>query len=185
MKKYLLTFVVVFVAYLVGDAIYTEMTKDKTPGKAKRLPCQKKVTSFERSFSDPDVKYVQSLIEQGSVEFASFVEPAKYAKSTLFEYITLEEMDSAFKDYLHSYVKYNETNEHHYKLYYYVYENDKKDPGKKSAKSKLYAGYVVLEVKNTDNKSIYKVQIDLMDPKGSDIVSTIKCAIKSLMTYKK
>jgi len=185
MKKYIVTFIIVFIGYLVSDSIYKEMTKDKTPGKAKRLPCQKKVTTFERSFSDADVKYIQSLIEHGSMDFTSFTEPAKYAKSELFDYISLEDMDKQFALFLRSYVKYNENNKNGYQLSYYIYENDKNDPGKKTEKSKLYAGYVVLEVKNKENKSIYKVQVDFMDKKGGDVINTMKCALKSLMTYKK
>jgi len=185
MKKYFTVFIIIFIGYFIGNSIFVEMTKDKTPGKAKRLACQKKVTTFERSFSNADIKHVQSLIEHGSIDFSSHVEKAVYSKSKLFDYISLAQVDTFFTKKLRSYVKYNEINSSDYKISYYIYENDKKNPGKKSAKSKLYAGYVVLEVKKLHNKSIYKVQIDFMDDKGSDIQSTIDCSIKSFMTYNK
>ena len=92
MNKYLAIFLIVFIGYFTGNSIYIEMTKDKTPGKAKRLACQKEVTSFERSFSDPDIKYVQSLIEHGSIDFSSYIEKAIYSESKLFNYIGLSEM---------------------------------------------------------------------------------------------
>lgn len=185
MKKYLQILVGLLIFYFIGESIYTEMTKDKTPGKAKRLECQKKVTSFEKAVSDADIVYAQNLIEHGNTNFISSIEKAVYSKSTLFDYITLEQMDKIFSQRLKSYVKYNEKNKEKYKLSYYVYENDKNDPGKKSAKSKLYAGYVVLEVKNLNNKSIYKVQIDFMDDRGSDIKDAINCTLQSFMTYNK
>jgi hypothetical protein len=185
MRKYFTILIIVVVGYFIGNSIFVEITRDKTPGKEKRLACQKIVTSFERSFSNDDVKYAQSLIEHGSIGFSSHIEKSVYSKSQLFDHITLEEMDTLFRKKLRSYVKFNENNNSGYKISYYIYENDKKDPGKKSAKSKLYAGYVVLEVKNLYNKSIYKVQIDFMDEKGTDIKSSIDCTIKSFMTYNK
>ena len=185
MKKYITVFIVVFIGYFVGNSIYNEMTKDKTPGKVKRLSCQKKVTSFERAYSNPDIKYAQSLIEHGNNQFTSSIEKAIYSDSRLFTYISLSDLDKMFSKVLSTYIKHNEQNEPLYKLSYYVYENDRDDPGKKTAKSKLYAGYVVLEVKNMNNKSIYKVQIDFMDDKGTDISNTINCAIESFMTYNK
>jgi len=185
MNKYIRILLGLLILYFVGESIYSEIQKDKTPGKAKRLSCQKKVTSFERGISNPDILYAQNLIEHGNVDFTSTVEKAIYSKSKLFEYISLAKMDDIFYNKLKSYVKYNEKNQEKYKLSYYIYENDKNDPGKKTPKSKLYAGYVVLEVKDLNNKNIYKVQIDFMDDKGSDIKETLDCTIESFMTYNK
>lgn len=185
MTKYVRIFIIVFIGYFVGDSVYNEMTKDKTPGKAKRLECQKQVTVFERSYSLSDLKYAQKLIAHGNDSFTSYIEKAVYSDSVLFNYISLEQIDDIFRKTLQSYIKYNENNQNAYKLSYYIYENDKNDPGKKTEKSKLYAGYIVLEIKNLDNKSIYKVQVDFMDDKGADIKRSIQCSIRSLMTYNK
>lgn len=184
MKKYIVTFISVFVLYLIGNSIYVEMNKDKTPGKAKRIECQKKVTSFERGFNTTQIKEAQQEIKNGAVTFTSGVEKATYAESALFEYISLKETDIIFKNMLVSFVENSDsTVDKKYKISYYIYENDIKDPGKKTKKSKKYAGYVVLEVKNSNNKTIYKVQIDFMDFKGADIQQSIECAVKSFMTY--
>ena len=185
LKKYISIFIIVFISYFIGDSIYTEINKDKTPGKAKRLECHKKVTVFERSYSLADIKYAQSLISYGNDSFTSSIEKAVYSDSKLFNYISLKQTDDMFKNTLQSYIKYNEKNKNSYNLSYYIYENDKNDPGKKTERSKLYAGYIVLELKNLDNKSIYKVQVDFMDHKGTDIKRSIQCSIKSLMTYNK
>jgi hypothetical protein len=185
MNKYIAVFIVVFIGYFVGNSIYDEMNKDKTPGKAKRLLCQKNATTFERGFSDAEIKYAQSLVNHGDINFTSSIEKSVYTSSTLFTHISLTQTDKIFKEILKSYVMYNENNESKFKLSYYIYENDKNDPGKKTKKSKMYAGYVVFEVKNMNNKTIYKVQIDFMDDKGIDIRDTLDCTIKSFMTFKK
>jgi len=185
MKKYLRVFIIVFIGYFVGDSIYSEMSKDKIPGKAKRLPCQKKVTSFERGFSNEDIIYAQRLIEHGSISFSSRIEKPIYQESVLFKHISLEQTDMMFENALKRHIIYNEDNNEQYQMSYYIYENDKKDPGKKTEKSKKYAGYTVFEVKDTHNKTIYKMQVDFMDTKGTDIKNSIECVVKSFMTFNK
>ena len=185
MKKYIIVFIVVFIGYLIGNSIYLEQIRDKTSEKTSRLECQRKGTVFERAYSLEDIKNAQSLISNGDDSFTSHIEKAVYSDSLLFNYITLKQTDEIFRKALQKYFKNNETKESAYKLSYYIYENDKKDPGKKTKKSKLYAGYIVVDIKNLNNKSIYKVQADFMDHKGADIKNSIQCSIESLMTYNK
>ena len=183
MKKNIIIFIVVFVGYLIGNSIYLQMTKDPTPGKAKRLPCQKKVTTFERGFNNEDIKTAQELLKSGNVIFTSKAEKSIYAKSKLFGYISLEDTDKLFQEQLDKYIVEKKVQNKKLKVHYNIYENDVKDPGKKTKKSKLYAGYVWVEVRNDKNRVIYKVQIDFMDKKGGDIAQAIKCCIKSFATY--
>jgi hypothetical protein len=84
MKKYIYTFIIVFIGYFIGNSIYIEITKDKTPGKAKRLECQRKVVTFERGFSNKDISLSQKQIESGNNHFTSSVEKAVYSQSILF-----------------------------------------------------------------------------------------------------
>jgi len=63
---------------------------------------------------------------------------------------------------------------------YYTRENDIKDPGKKTKKSKLYAGYLVFEFKLHD-KTVYKTQTDFQDKQGKDIADRVSCVIRSFM----
>jgi len=184
MKQYIIVFIVVFIGYLVGNSIYEEINKDKTPGKAKRLACQKEVTSFERSFSDKEIVEVQNFIKNGNIEFSSSVEKAVYDDSRLFDYVSLKNTDQIFLNTLQQYVTDEKIEKDRFRVSYTIYENDKKDPGKKTKKSKEYAGYVVLEARNSTNKVIYKVQIDFMDHKGLDLQKSIECSVKSLMTFK-
>ena len=186
MKNYIIVFVVVFIGYFVGESIYTQMNKDKTSGKAKRLECQKLVTTFERGFANEDIKKAQVQLESGDVKFTSTIEKSIYAKSELFNYVKLKKTDMIFSQELEKYILNEKISTNiPLKIIYNIYENDVKDPGKKTKKSKEYAGYIVLQVKNENNKTIYKVQIDFMDKKGADIAQSIKCSIKSFATYNK
>lgn len=186
-KKYVGVFVIVFIVYMLGDSIYTEMNKDKTPGKAKRIECQKKVVTFERIFDNTQIQEAQNQIREGKINFSSDIEKAVYTQSKLFEYFPLKKADVIFKDKLFSYAEKQEENKvkkDDYILSYYIYENDVNDPGKKTKKSKLYAGYIVFEVKNKDNKTIYKVQTDFMNHAGDDLKESLECTVESFMTYK-
>ena len=159
------------------------MNEDKTPGKAKRLECQRKVSSFERAFNTDEISLAQDQIESGNNSFTSFTEKARYSESKLFNYISLKDIDSEMLDKLESYIKKQNMKNDNYIFSYYIYENDKKDPGKKTKKSKYYAGYIVFEVKDKNKRTIYKIQIDFMNNRGLDIVDTIRCTVESFMTY--
>ena len=189
MKKYIATFIIVFITFAIGSGIYNQINKDKTPGKAERLVCQKKVTSFERVFDITQLQAAQKILSTQGLKFTSSVEKAVYAKSKLFNFVKLKDTDIIFKNKLNSF-KTNKTTDinisqqNDFKLSYYIYENDVKDPGKKTKKSKQYAGYVVTKLKNKKNKLIYQSQIDFMDFKGADTASSIECGVESLLTYK-
>jgi len=183
MKKFIYLGIILLLGYFFINSIYQELNRDKTPGKAKRIECQKELTTFEKAFDIQEIHFLQKFIESGNIKISSDIEKSVHSKSTLFEYISLEETDLLFNRELSLYQKNSILQKDDYKLYYYIYENDKNDPGKTNKKSKNYAGYVVLEVKNDKNRIIYKVQIDFMNEKGLDIHKSIHCIIKSLMTF--
>jgi len=187
MKNKLIVFIIVFAITIlvIQTADIPSLSGVPESGKAKRIPCQTHATSFERGFGDADIKVAQELLESGNINLTSRVEKAVYAKSKLFEYVKLEDTDKIVLDELNSYVKTKKASDIKLNLSYYIYENDVKDPGKKTKKSKLYAGYVVFQVKNENNKTIYKVQIDFMDRQGADIAQSIKCCLKSFATFNK
>ncbi len=187
MKKNLIIFVVVFIIamLIIQTADIPSNTGVPESGKAKRIPCQQQATSFERGFGDEDIKQAQLLLESGNINLTSRVEKAVFAKSKMFEYVKLKDTDKIVMQELASYVKAKQPSETKLNISYYIYENDILDPGKKTKKSKLYAGYVVMQIKNSNNKTIYKVQIDFMDKKGGDIAQSIKCCVKSFATINK
>ena len=179
MKKYIWAILSFVFIYVVGDAILTEVNKS---AKTTRLECQKRAITFERIYIEKDIKFAQKLLNNGSVKFTSSVQKAHYSKSKLFEYVKLEDMDTVLKNALKQYVKEKTGEEKTLNISYYIYENDIKDPGKKTEKSKLYAGYVVFRFYNQKKEPIYQIQLDFIDKKGVDLPQRIKCAIKSFMT---
>lgn len=187
MKKIIYFIAIFIISFFIIDAIYTQVSKDKTPGKAKRLECQKKVTSFERGFDNEEILQAQNQVEIEDIVFTSYFEKAIYTKSKLFENISLEETNNFFEKSLKNYRQQNinsdKQQKKNYKFKYYIYENDMNDPNKKNKKSKLYAGYSVFEVKTQNNKTIYKVQIDFMSQERFDIYKSLDCTIESFMTY--
>ena len=187
MKNNLMIFVGVFLMTMLGSSIYEEITK-KSPiesGKAKRLPCQKHNVSFERGFGDDYIKIAQKQLESGNFKFTSYIEKAQYAPSKLFDYIQLSDINKITQTELNSYIKTKKEDDEKLRISYYIYENDIGDPGKKTKKSKLYAGYVVYKFYNKNNKLIYQSQIDFMNKQGTDIAQSVRCAIKSFATFNK
>jgi hypothetical protein len=183
MKRYASIFIGVFLFIIVGNSIYLQIIKEPESPKAKRLPCQKHVTSFERGFGTKDIKIGQKQLENGNFKFTSYIEKSQYAKSKLFNYIKLSDMNIVTTNELKHYIKNEQLSDDKLKITYYIYENDVKNPGKKTKKSKLYAGYVVYKFYNNKNKLIYQSQIDFMNKQGTDIPQSIKCAIKSFATF--
>jgi len=179
MKKYIWIVVSLLFVYVIGNSIYDYVNKS---AKATRITCQKKVTSFERTYIKKDIKIAQQDIENTDVKFNSSIQKAKFAKSKLFEFVKLSKMDDVLKKSLDSYVLNTTQKEKKLEISYYIYENDVDDPGKKTEKSKLYAGYVVFRFYNQKQELIYQVQIDFMDKKGADLPQRIKCAVESFMT---
>ncbi len=187
MKKNLLIFIGVFiVAMLVFQtADIPSATGVPASGKAKRIPCHKTSTAFERGFGDKFIKTAQAQLSSGNFTFSSRVEKAKYAPSKLFDYVKLSDIDAITQIELEGYLVEKKLTDEKLKIKYYIYENDVGDPGKKTKKSKLYAGYVVYKFYNKKNKLIYQSQIDFMNRQGTDIAQSVKCAIKSFATFNK
>lgn len=184
MKKYITWLAVVSILLILGNSIYNEINKEKVPGKAKRIPCLAKVTSFERGYGIKDIKDAQDLLTQGSYTITSGVDKATYMESTLFDHIDLKELDLYIDNELKTLINKKTDNNELIKIDYKIYENDKEDPKKKSDKCKLFRGYTVMKFINNKNKVLYQVQIDFMDYKGKDIPQTLKCSIESFLTYK-
>jgi len=187
MKKNLMIFVAVFfLAMLVFQtADIPSPTGVPASGKAKRIPCHKHCTAFERGFSDEFIKIAQAQLESGNFTFSSRVEKSTYSPSKLFNYVKLSDIDKITQIELENCLVEKKLTDEKLQIKYYIYENDIGDPGKKTKKSKLYAGYVVYKFYNNKNKLIYQSQIDFMNKQGTDIAQSVKCAIKSFATFNK
>ncbi len=186
MKKYILAFIALLLLGLVGSAIYEQTTKDKVPGKAKRLECHKKTTAFERGYGDEDIQKAQKALLNGNYQIISGVDKSTYMESTLFNFVDMSKLDKYLNEVLQKrIIKKENIKDEAIRVNYKVYENDKEDPKKKSDNCKLFRGYVVMKFINQNNKVVYQIQIDFMDQKGKDIPNTLECALESFLTFNK
>lgn len=182
MKRFLWIFVGVLFVLLLGNSIFKQIQKENTSARASRIECHKKTIVFERVYIQDSIKAAQKNLIEGNYILSSSVQKAVYAKSKLFDFVHLEDMDKVTVAILDSYIQQKKRSDKKLKISYYIYENDVEDPGKKTKKSKLYAGYVVFQFSNNNDELLYQVQIDFMDKKGIDLPKKIACAIKSFIT---
>ncbi len=184
MKRYIIAFFIFVIIGFVGNSIYTQMTKDTTPGKAKRLECHQQTTVFERGYGIKEIVEAQKLLHSGNYKISFSIDKSIYMKSSLFDFVDMEKLNKEFSFFLFQKIESQKQAKEILKVEYIVYENDKEDPKKKSDKSKLFRGYVVMKFINQNNKVVYQVQIDFKDEQGKDIPKTLECAVESFLTYK-
>lgn len=168
----------VFLAFLVKVGF--ENTT-KTGAKSARLECHKKSTVFERVYDEARMKEAQRALKTGNYELLSRAKKAQYMESRLFEYVDMKAVDKMVNENIATYKDAEVQSSNPVVIDYFVYENDKGDPGKKTPKSKLYAGYLHFKV-TVEGERVYVIQIDFMDLKGKDIPGKVACAIESIMT---
>lgn len=171
---------------LVGFIIYStliQINKQNVPGKLNRLECHKNITAFERVYDKFHIEEIQKILLSGNLKITSDIDKAKYMESTLFQFISVEDTDKFLNDYLKKKTAKDILYKDGITIDYTIYENDIEDPKKKSDNCKLFRGYIVLKIKNSNNKTLYQVQIDFMDKEGKDIYKTLECGIDSFLTY--
>ncbi len=172
MFKYFYGFIIVLFAYV----IYSSVTKDDP--KSSRLVCQKEVTTFETIRKPEQVSDAIKALKSGNYKLESEIRFSKFMKSQLGNYLSVEDVDKMLKEVIGVVAN---PSDNPLIIDYSVYENDKKDPGKKTKKSKLYAGYIYLDFK-MDKKSVYGIQLDYKDLQAKDLKKRIECAIKSFLS---
>lgn len=179
--KYLGIVLTLIIVALVGKSIYLQVNKESMSAKAHRIACQKDATTFERVLKKDKIEELKNSIYTNSIKLNIHTQKAKYMESKLFDYVKVEDVKKSLLEIIKSYENKSKVSTNDVVLDMLIYENDKKDPGKKTKKSKLYAGYIEFEFR-VKNAAVYKIQIDFMDLKGADIDKRLSCAIKSLMT---
>lgn len=182
MNKLYFLLIFSFVSFLVYGAISkNNSTQIK---KEKRLSCQSKTITFEKISDLKNINEAISLLKSGNYTITSYIEYSKYMKSQISKYLNLEKANKLLNQSIEKYAKEQKYSNKKLQIKYYIYENDKKDSGKKSKKAKLYAGYLVFEFL-LENKVIYKIQTDYMKMDTSDIPQRFDCVINSFTTLKK
>ncbi len=175
--KYFYGILAIFLVYIIGSSIYDQSNKKKA--RLSRLDCQKEMIIFEKVFNAEALLHVKEALKGGKLTLESSVKKAKYMKTKLFEYVDINDVDVLVKENIAKHKGAKSDKALHVK--YYIYENDKKDPGKKSPKSKLYAGYIHMTF-SVDGVKAYVTQVDFMDMQGKDIGKRIECAMATLLS---
>ncbi len=179
--KYIGIFLTLIVVALIGKSVYQQVNKDDMSAKAHRIACQKDAITFERVVRKNLVEDIKNSIYSNTIKLDIHTQKAKYMQSQLFDYVKVPNIQKSLLSTIKTYEDKTKASSKDVVLDLLVYENDKKDPGKKTKKSKLYAGYLEFDFK-IQNATVYKIQLDFMDLKGKDINKRISCAIKSVMT---
>ena len=177
--KYIYPIIVLALIYFIGNDIYKQNTK--TGAKSTRLSCHKTCKVFERVYDDELLKKAQETVRAGEYELTSRIKEAKYMQTQMFQYVHIEDVDQMVKDAIEKRKQADAKADGKVHIDYYIYENDKADPGKKTKKSKLYAGFLRF-ILTYNGKKIYSVQADFMDLQGKDIQKSVECAIESFIT---
>lgn len=177
----ILPIILLFLIGFVSYAVYTQANKS---AKIKRIECQSKTTTFEKIFIEEPIKEAINALKTNNYTINSSIKYSKFMKSYLINILTEEQADKKFESILKKYVKSenNQTsNDKKLLIDYYIYENDKADPGKKNNDARKYAGYLMFEFKY-DNILVYKIQEDYMDINGLDIEDRMDCVINSFIS---
>ncbi len=175
--KIILTILVFTLTY----AIYEQLNKSSK--KPKRLTCQNKTITFEKINQIKNLAKAQKLLQSNNYTLFSKIEYSKYMKSNLINLLNIKQANKKINDVIAKHITLNKKEDEKIIIDYYIYENDKKDKGKKGAKSKKYAGYLVFEFKYK-NQLLYKIQSDYMSIKAEDIEERMNCIIKSFLSIK-
>lgn len=180
--KYIYTILAIVILYFVGNDIYKQNTKTVAGAKSTRLACHKTCKVFERTYDAELLKKAQETVRgAGEYELTSRIQEAKFMETKMFKYVQLEKVDQMVKDAISKRKQADAKADGKVAIDYYIYENDKADPGKKTKKSKLYAGFLRF-ILTYNGKKIYSVQADFMNLEGEDIPKSVECAIESFVT---
>ncbi len=178
--KYLYYTLIVAAIYFVGNDIYQQTSKKGA--RSMRLACQKDFKVFEKVYKEDLLEKVKLALKSGNYELASSIKKAKFMKSALFDYVDIKVVDENVREAIAKHKQEDSHSDKKLKIEYYIYENDKSDPGKKTKKSKLFAGYLRFSFV-FEGKKVYMIQVDFMDLQGRDIKKSVDCAIESFVTY--
>ncbi|QKF81824.1 hypothetical protein [Halarcobacter ebronensis] len=181
MNKFYYLLLTAFVLFF-GYGIITKKSNDSIK-KERRVPCQERTTTFEKISNKNLATEAIKLFESGNFTIKSRIEQSIYMQSKILNYIDSKKADEILLEKIKPYQKEQISNNKKLLIDYYILENDKEDKGKKSPKSKIFAGYLVFEF-ILDDKLIYKIQSDYMKIDTSDIPERMACVIKSFITLK-
>ena len=178
MRRYFTIALLIGVMFIIIKSVYDQTQKPSA--KAARLACHTKSVVFEKVQNQALIKELQNALRGADVSIATSTLESQYMPTRLFEYLKASDAEQQTRQELAKYALSSPVQKKA-KIHITIYENDKLDPGKKNAEAKIYAGYLIYQFYLAD-EAVYKIQIDFMDLKATDVDQKIKCAIDSVMS---
>jgi hypothetical protein len=176
--RYFMTILLIGVVLIIMKSAYDQAQKPSA--KAARLACHTKSVVFEKVQTPSLLKELQNALRSGDVVITTKTLESQHMPTRLFEYLKASDVENQTRQELAKYALSSPVQKKA-KIDITIYENDKLDPGKKNLEAKLYAGYLIYQFYLAD-EAVYKIQIDFMDLKASDVEEKIVCAIDSVMS---
>ncbi|MGE0051054.1 MAG: hypothetical protein AB7S49_05955 [Arcobacter sp.] len=160
---------ILYSKFIVGDK---EITKEEVIP----LSCEKDIFSTSKVFNQKLLNDSQKALNKGFYKIQGEYIKLKYSKSIIEEFISLDEIDSFYKDSIQVNPK-NDINKF-LTIDYEIIENDKKDPNKKSKECKICSGSIMTSFK-ADKTEIFRFYIDFNLYDKDEIKRRIDCTIKA------
>jgi len=159
--------------FFVFNTLYQHFSPKSA--KSNRIACHQEVTTFERLYEPNKLQKVKQLLDSQDFKLNMNIAKSHYMPTRIDSYLSIKQLKQMLEK------TFGVSKGKKLLVNVLLYENDKKDPKKKSPKAKLYEGYVQINFV-IDQKRIYSIQIDYKDKMGEDIAKRIDCAFKSLDT---
>ena len=105
LKKMVLIVLGVTALFFIGSGIYDQANKKPRSAKAKRLPCQKKSITFEKTYIKPAIQKIQESLENGAYTVNIRKEEAVYMETRLFEYVDTNNVKTMIEKEFLAYTK--------------------------------------------------------------------------------
>jgi len=160
---------ILYSKFIVGDK---EVTKEEVIP----LSCEKDIFSTSKVFNQKLLNDSQKALNKGFYKIQGEYIKSKYSKSIIEEFISLDEIDSFYKNSIQVNPK-NDINKF-LTIDYEIIENDKKDPNKKSKECKICSGSIMTSFK-ADKTEIFRFYIDFNLYDKDEIKRRIDCTIKA------
>ncbi len=158
-------------------AIYVKYFSKEDDGiyRPKPLVCEKKIYTYSKTFNQKLLNKSIKALNKGYYKLdGGFIE-SEYMKSNIKDIISLEELDTFYKNAIK--VEPKKDLQKFLKIKYEIIENDKENPNKKSKDCRLHAGSIQTSFR-INSKEIFRIYTDFNFMYKNAIKERIDCSIK-------
>ncbi len=159
-------------------AIYVKyFAQDEDDGvyKPKPLACEEEIYTYSKVFNQTLLNKSIKALNKGYYKLdGGFIE-SQYMKSNIKNIVSLDELDSFYKDAIK--VEPKKNLQKFLKIKYEIIENDKENPNKKNKECRLHAGSIQTSFR-INSKEIFRIYTDFNFMYKNAIKERIDCSIK-------